>query len=107
MWVDHWVAWCLVPLSFWILLSAVDDLFVAAVYFLTRKEQFPWPADSDLEAAAERRTAIFVPLWREHRVIGQMLEHNLSAIRYSNYDVFVGVYPNDPLTERAVADAAL
>src|SRR5262249_38834790 len=53
-----------------------------------------------------RRIAIFVGLWREHRVIGHMLEHNLSLIHYSNYDVFVGVYPNDELTERAVADAA-
>jgi len=35
-----------------------------------------------------------------------MLEHNLSVLRYSNYDVFVGVYPNDELTMRAVRDAA-
>ncbi len=28
-------------------------------------------------------------------MIGQMLEHNLAAIRYSAYDFFVGVYPND------------
>jgi adsorption protein B len=47
-----------------------------------------------------------VPLWREHTVIGRMLEHNLSVLRYSNYDVFVGVYPNDELTVRAVRDAA-
>jgi adsorption protein B len=88
------------------LLSGLDDLFVAVVYLATRRKQFPWPADTDLERAPERRIAIFVPLWREHRVIGQMLEHNLSVIRYSNYDIFVGVYPNDELTERAVAEAA-
>lgn len=106
MWIDHWVAVCLVPLAFWILLSGLDDLFIAVVFLATRKKQFPWPADSDLEQAPERRIAIFVPLWHEHRVIGQMLEHNLSSIRYSNYDIFVGVYPNDEPTERAVADAA-
>jgi adsorption protein B len=88
------------------LLSGLDDLFVAVVYLATRRKQFPWPADADLERAPERRIAIFVPLWREHRVIGQMLAHNLSVIRYSNYDIFVGVYPNDELTERAVAEAA-
>jgi adsorption protein B len=88
------------------LLSGLDDLFVAVVYLATRRKQFPWPADTDLERAPERRIAIFVPLWREHRVIGQMLEHNLSVIRYSDYDIFVGVYPNDDLTERAVAEAA-
>jgi adsorption protein B len=47
-----------------------------------------------------------VPLWREHRVIGRMLEHNLSVIRYYNYDIFVGVYPNDELTVRVVSELA-
>jgi len=107
VWLDHWVAWSLVPLSLWILLSGLDDLFISVVHLATRKRQFPWPAASDLDMVAERRIAIFVPLWREHSVIGQMLEHNLAAIHYSHYDIFVGVYPNDPLTERAVADAAL
>ncbi len=88
------------------LLSGLDDLFVAVVYLATRKKPWPWPSDADLDRAPERRIAIFVPLWREHRVIGQMLEHNLSLIRYSNYDVFVGVYPNDEPTERVVAEAA-
>src|SRR5581483_3932433 len=73
----------------------------------TRKKPFPWPEEADLDAIAERRIAVFVPLWHEEGVIGQMLDHNLSVIRYANYDVFVGVYPNDPLTRRAVADAAL
>lgn len=88
------------------LLSGLDDLFVAVVYLATRRKRFPWPSDADLAQTPERRVAIFVPLWREHRVIGQMLEHNLSVIRYANYDIFVGVYPNDELTERAVAEAA-
>src|SRR3954466_7247547 len=104
--LEHQLAWCLIPVASWVLLSGLDDLFIALVYLTTRKKPFPWPADADLETVAERRIAIFVPLWREHRVIGQMLEHNLSSIRYSNYDFFIGVYPNDPLTERAVADAA-
>jgi adsorption protein B len=88
------------------LLSGLDDLFIAVVYLATRKKRAPWPADADLEQTPERRIAILVPLWREHRVIGQMLEHNLSVIRYCQYDIFVGVYPNDELTERAVAEAA-
>lgn len=35
-----------------------------------------------------------------------MIEHNLSVLRYRNYDVFVGVYRNDELTVRAVREAA-
>ena len=103
MWLDHWVAACLVPLAVWILVSGLDDLFIDLVFFLTGRKQFRWPAESELDQAPQRRMAILVPLWHEYRVIGRMLEHNLSVIRYENYDIFVGVYPNDQLTARAVA----
>jgi adsorption protein B len=106
VWLDHWVAMCLVPLACWILISGLDDLWIAAVFLTTRRKPFLWPTESELERTPERRIAILVPLWREHRVIGRMLEHNLSVVRYSNYDFFVGVYPNDGLTERAVAEVA-
>ncbi len=106
MWLDHWVAKCLVPLAIWILVSGIDDLFISVVWLLTRRTLFPWPESRELEQAEQRRIAIFVPLWHEHRVIGQMLEHNLASTQYGNYDVFAGVYPNDPLTARAVSEAA-
>lgn len=102
----HCVAACLVPLAFWFLLSGLDDLWIALALVLTRRNRPGRPAEAELDGAAERPIAIFVPLWREHRVIGQMLEHNLAGIRYSNYQFFVGVYPNDPATARAVAEVA-
>jgi adsorption protein B len=104
--LDHWVAACLVPLAVWILISGLDDLWISLVHLFTRREPFPWPAESDLDQAGERPIAILVPLWQEHRVIGAMLERNLSTIRYRNYTVFVGIYPNDPLTARAAAGVA-
>jgi len=97
---------CLIPLALWILISGLDDMFITVAFFLTRRKLFPWPSDSDLDRAAERRIAILVPLWREYRVIGQMIEHNLAAIRYSAYDIFIGVYPNDDATARVVEEAA-
>jgi adsorption protein B len=103
--LDHWIALGLAPLAIWILLSGLDDLFVAVVS-LRRRRSFPWPADPLLDAVPEWRIAILVPLWREHAVIGRMIEHNLSVLRYSRYDVFIGVYPNDELTQRAVAELA-
>jgi adsorption protein B len=72
-----------------------------------RRKPFPWPSDAGLNSAAERRIAIFVPLWHEHRVVGKMLESNLKRLRYANYEVFAGVYPNDELTVQAVAEAAM
>ncbi len=104
--IDGWVGACLIALAVWILLSGLDDLFISLVWGLTAKRKFPWPLDGELEQARERRTAIFVPLWREHAVVRQMLDHNLAAIRYRNFDVFVGVYPNDGATWEAVAEAA-
>lgn len=106
MWLDHLVAECLIPLAIWILISGLDDLFIAVMSLAIGRERFPWPTSADLERAGERRIAIFVPLWHEHGVIGRMLERNLASIHYANYEVFVGTYPNDPLTVRAVAEAA-
>lgn len=106
MWLDHWAIGCLIPLAFWILLSGLDDLFIALVRLIAARRPFVWPAESALQSAAERPIAILVPLWREHAVIGQMLDRNLLAIRYANYHVFAGVYPNDELTVRAVESAA-
>ena len=106
MWLDHWAIGCLAPLAIWILLSGLDDLFIAAVRLFTAREPFPWPPKAALDGAAERPIAIFVPLWNEHAVIGQMLDRNLAAVRYGNYHIFAGVYPNDELTVRAVESAA-
>jgi bacteriophage N4 adsorption protein B len=101
------VVTCLAPLVLWMLISGLDDLFISLAFLFTGRKPFPWPADSELDSATKRPIAILVPLWREHRVIGRMLEHNLAAIRYSDYDVFVGVYPNDQATARVVEEAAL
>ena len=105
MWIDHWVVICLIPLALWMLLSGLDDLFIGLAYLLNRRPVV-LPPETELETAPERRIAIFVPLWNEHGVIGKMLERNLAVLRYSNYVVFAGVYPNDQLTRRAVAEAA-
>ena len=106
MWLGRWLSVCLIPLAGWILVSGLDDLFIGLVFIFARRRRLSAPADADLESAPERRIAILVPLWREHRVIQQMLQRNIGAIRYRNYEVFVGVYPNDQLTLRAVAEAA-
>jgi adsorption protein B len=103
---EQWLAACLLPLALWILVSGLDDLWISVVSFLAGKEQLPPEPGSGLAEASERRIGVLVPLWREQNVIERMLERNLSAIEYSNYEIFVGVYPNDPQTCRAVAEAA-
>jgi len=100
---EYWAVAFLVPLAAWILLSGLDDLFIDFVFLaFPRRRRFPWPGEAELTRAPQRPIAILLPLWHEHDVIEQMLRHNLSVVRYGNYDLFVGVYPNDPLTMEAV-----
>jgi adsorption protein B len=112
--VDHAIAWLLVPLAVIFILSGLDDLSVdvawiaASVARRFQKNPDPWPPASDAsgEPAPEKHVAIMVPLWKEHAVIAHMLEHNLAALRYTNYHFFVGAYPNDDPTLDAVTSVA-
>ncbi|HEX5431707.1 MAG TPA: glycosyltransferase, partial [Bryobacteraceae bacterium] len=111
--VDRAVLWLLAPLAVAILVSGLDDLFVDLLWafaWLKRKLKpaaglFP-PGERQLDSAPRRRIAILIPLWKEHEVIGRMLEHNLASIRYSGYCIFAGCYPNDTPTQSAVRGAA-
>ncbi len=104
--LDHWLAVCLVPLALWILISGLDDVWITLVSVYLGRRRTSLMDGPAPERTSERPIAIFVPLWHEQGVIGRMLERNLSVIRYENYQVFAGVYPNDPETRRAVAEVA-
>jgi adsorption protein B len=92
--------WLFGSLATALLVSGIDDLIplviccIRWVTVLVRGPQVPThPLDLN-----ERRIAIFVPCWKESAVIGNMVRHNLTAIRYQNFDFFLGVYPNDQPT---------
>lgn len=95
----------MLPISVWILISGLDDLLVdcfCGFYwfchrFLNKRKHTP-VTDEQLSAAPQKLIAIFVPLWHEHAVIGNMIRHNFSAVRYRNYHFFIGAYPNDEAT---------
>jgi bacteriophage N4 adsorption protein B len=93
-------------LAILILFSGLDDLIPAVVclWHAFRVQEQP---DCLPESELERRIAIFVPCWNESAVIADMVRHNVAAIRYQNYDFFLGVYPNDgPTVEVAQGLAA-
>ncbi len=102
--LDSYVGGALAPLAVLILIGGIDDVFLIAVW-LASKRRRPVSRAATRLTTTERRIAVFVPLWHEHAVIGGMLDHNVHAIRYSNFDFFVGVYPNDSLTVEAVRQA--
>src|SRR5438270_12413957 len=83
-----------------LVISGIEDLvpiLICGVHTLLRRKPSSPAAPPD-PAKQERRIAIFVPCWKESQVIGNMVRHNLAAIRYRNYDFFLGAYPNDPAT---------
>lgn len=90
----------LILLALWVVVSGADDLLIllAWLYGVVRRQPSIVPPGDPRLDVPERPIAVFVPLWREHAVIGRMLEHNLERIRYGNYEVFAGAYPNDDPT---------
>ncbi len=109
--VDHWISILLAPLSFWVLFNGVDDLIIngAALAsslqrrFSTRPNHRD-PSEAELHAAPSRRMAIFVAAWKEHRVIRRMIENNMTALRYPQFEFFIGAYPNDGPTIAAIRE---
>ena len=107
-WLDRLAAEILAPLAVWVFASSLDD-FLLDVSFLvlwlrSRRERLGTSAPSRATApACDNKIAIMIPCWDEEAVIEQMLEHNLAAIDYENYDIWLGVYPNDEGTLARVA----
>ncbi len=84
-------------LAVWMILSGLDDLWIDLAYFFTRLRPHK-PPQEDLAQLPEARIALWVPAWREDAVIAGMLTHNTASIRYANYHIFCGTYPNDDAT---------
>src|ERR1700722_4793022 len=110
--LNHWIAILFALLAFWILLNGIDDLFVAIAgvfsYIQRKYSTDPrerTPSEEELDAVPPRRMAVFVALWKEHKVIQKMIDNNVTKLRYSPLDFFVGVYPNDAPTRAAVTAA--
>lgn len=95
------------------LISGIDELFIDCVYliykayrkiFISRK--YSPLTESQLLSIPEKPIAIMIPCWDESDVIRRMLDNTIKTVTYSNYQIFVGTYPNDPQTQREVALAS-
>lgn len=108
--IDRAMLWALAPLAVAILISGLDDMAIDiawAAAWVKRKLRrqaalFP-PGPRQLDSAPVHRIAIVLPLWHEHEVIARMIEHNVASIRYPDYHIFAGAYPNDAATQAAVS----
>src|SRR4051812_21744493 len=110
--MDHWVARLLAPLALWVFLNGIDDLLidVAALCAWIRRKfsndpRHRHPTEEELDAAPPRLMAVFVAVWKEHRVIQRMIDNNITQLKYDRVEFFIGAYPNDGLTVAAVREA--
>lgn len=98
-----------IVLAILMLISGIDDLFIDIVYWGRRI----WRANTvyrknehlsykELYKPEEKALAIMVPAWNETGVIGNMASLAANTLDYENYHIFVGIYPNDPDTQRDV-----
>ena len=101
--------WLLGSLAILLLVTGIDDLVPLFICFRRhlRRDRDSAELPSVLpKPERERKIAIFVPCWKESAVIGNMIRHNLAAIRYRNFDFFLGVYPNDEATVSVAQELA-
>jgi bacteriophage N4 adsorption protein B len=94
------------------LLGGLDDLFCDLVFFLYRFKRFRLRRDlkafefEHILRCPEKKLAVFVPCWQEEGVVDKMVDHALRTIRYRNYALFIGCYPNDEGTIESAKAAA-
>lgn len=86
------------------LISGLDDLFFDSQFlvYLFRGRKTPPVTLNDLKLVPEQWIALMVPAWQEGGVVNKMAEYASRNILYERYDIFIGVYPNDPETNRCV-----
>ncbi|MGE9291326.1 MAG: glycosyl transferase family protein, partial [Puniceicoccales bacterium] len=85
------------------LVSGLDDFFVDAVYYIRAGYRFLFKRNKikpvtweQLESIPEKPVAIMVPAWQESAVIADMVLNFRKSVKYDNWVLFVGTYPNDP-----------
>lgn len=106
--VNHIMWYALIIAAIIFCASSLDDCFFDLIYWLNRfKKSFSKNKEKkiyyhELAMLPEKKIAVLIPCWNEEDVIRDMLINNLSQIDYKNYDVFIGIYLNDPATRAEI-----
>lgn len=88
-------------------ISGIDDTAIDLIYWLKRKKyQKSLPDMRVVYAAKEKSIALIICAWKEYSVIERTITNALNNIKYANYKIFVGVYPNDTKTIDVVKQIA-
>src|ERR1044072_4887965 len=86
------------------LVSGLDDLFFDSLFlnYLLKNRKKPTNSLTGLRLAPEQWIAVCVPAWQEGGVVDKMAAYSSRVVLYEKYDIFIGVYPNDPETNACV-----
>lgn len=86
------------------LLGGLDDIIFDTqfLFYLWRARNTPLVSLKQLNLEQEQWIALYVPAWQEGGVVNKMAEYAAKVVLYEKYDIFIGVYPNDPETNRCV-----
>ncbi|MFY8267856.1 MAG: glycosyltransferase [Terrimicrobiaceae bacterium] len=86
------------------LIFGIDDVFFDMQFlrYLRGKRGDSPVSLEQLKNEPEKLIAIYIPAWMEGGVINRMAEYAKKILVYDRYDIFIGVYPNDPETNRCV-----
>ncbi len=92
----------------WIIaINGLDDLLIDLAWLGLRRRHGPVSSGRPpLPAGPPASFAILVPAWDEAAVIGAMLRRLLASQNWPDFTVFIGLYPNDPDGQAAVAAVA-
>lgn len=93
---DIWMLTTVIACSVFLL----DDLFVDALAIIKGKKAEHF-SESDMQAMLElpeKKIAIMIANWHEAEIIERIVTGNIHNISYSNYEMILGVYPNDTET---------
>lgn len=95
--LDQWMLWAYLPAAAGCFLLGIDDLLIDAIAWIGRigPAKLSRTELARIGALPERRMAIMVASWREKGVLSRMIKGNQASIRYTHFDFFLGVYPND------------
>jgi adsorption protein B len=86
----------------------IDDLFFDLQFLRRlrgRRGDPPVPLDK-LRNEPEKLIAVFIPAWNEGGIVNRMADYARKTLLYEHYDLFIGVYANDPETNRCVDELA-
>ena len=103
--VNDFLAWLSAGVLVLLLVSLIDDLVVDCLFWSYRSLRLresrsiggryaPLSAEA-LRSRSEQPIAILVVFWKQPVAMTAMLEHLQDSLKYRNFTIFVGVYPND------------